>query len=69
MDSHVACSTDTDSRMTSTKSTAFYKLHAAARLPHWLPYLSVSWTYDNNSYHTQEALLLHLLPQVTQEPY
>ena len=33
-DSHVICSTDTDSRVTCSKNTAFYKLHAAARLPH-----------------------------------
>ena len=30
-DSHITCSTDMDSRVTCT---AFYKLHAAARLPH-----------------------------------
>ena len=32
---HVTCSTDTDSHVTcSKKNTAFYKLRAAARLPH-----------------------------------
>ena len=31
---------------------AFYKLHAAARLPHWLPYISVSSTYDKRTYLT-----------------
>ena len=25
----------------------FYKLNAATRLPHWLPYIRVSYTYDN----------------------
>ena len=43
MDSCVSCSTDTDFRMTcSKKNTAFYKLCAAARLPHWLPYIRES---------------------------
>ena len=32
--SHVTCKTDTNSRVTCSKNTAFYKLHAAARLPH-----------------------------------
>ena len=32
MDSHVTCSTDTDSCMTCSKK--YNKLHAAARLPH-----------------------------------
>ena len=27
------------------KNTVFYKLNVAARLPHWLPYICVSYTY------------------------
>ena len=33
-DSCVTCSIDTNSRMTYSKKYGFYKLHAAARLPH-----------------------------------
>ena len=41
-DSRVICSTDTNSRVTcSIKNTAFYKLHTAARLPHWLTFSQV----------------------------
>ena len=36
---HVTC---------SKKNMAFHKLHAAARLLHWFPYISVSWTYQIN---------------------
>ena len=41
-DSHMTCSTDMDSCMTCSKNIAFYKPHAAARLPHWLPYICMS---------------------------
>ena len=34
-------------RMTCSKNMAFYKLHTATRLPHWLPYIHVSQTYNN----------------------
>ena len=40
MDSHMTCSTDTDSH---SKKYGFYKLNAAARLPHWPPYICVSY--------------------------
>ena len=33
-DTHMTGNTDTDSRMTCSKNMAFYKLHAAAMLPH-----------------------------------
>ena len=32
----------------AVKNTAFYKLNAAARFPHWLPYIHVSSTYDKS---------------------
>ena len=41
-DFHVTCSTNTDSCVTCSKKYSFYKLHAAARLPHWLQYIHVS---------------------------
>ena len=41
-DSCVTCSTDTDFAWLVVKNTAFYKLREAVRLPHWLPYISVS---------------------------
>ena len=48
-DSHMTCSTNTDSRVTCSTKYGFHKLHAAARLPHWFPYISVR-TYDKCRY-------------------
>ena len=35
-------STDTDSHVTCSTKYGFYELCAAARLPHWLPYISMN---------------------------
>ena len=45
--SHVTYRTDTctNSHVTCFKNTGFYKLRTAARLPHWLLYIRVSYIY------------------------
>ena len=58
-DSCMTCSTDTDSRVTCVKNTAFYKWRAAARLPHWLQYIwhELDICYSSEKFNLPESRL------------
>ena len=61
MDSHVTCSTDMECHMTCKKTQFVCKLHAAARLPHWLPYMQIRLMMINRIIYSCTDLLFSTL--------